>query len=107
MNDPDRLDFQAPITVRVTAGRHAERVGEAVGMRHGPCRCADAALCKRGVADARRCNVFLVEVEFGGGYRAEFTLGQIEQLAPGRIGRGSDEERGAYARAAMRRKEFA
>lgn len=84
MHDPDRLEFSAPPQVRVTAGKHAGRVGEAVAVSH-------------------KKNRLMIEVEFGGGYRAVLPLGEVEQLAVGRIERGSDQERGQYARAAWRR----
>lgn len=87
MHYPDRLEFSAPPQVRVTAGKHAGRVGEAV-----------AILCKDGK--------ILLEVEFGA-YRATFGLGETEQLAAGRIDRGSDAERNTYARAAIRRRTAA
>lgn len=87
MNDPDRLAFVVPPQVRVIAGKHAGRVGEAVAVFH-------------------KGNRIHVEVEFGA-YRATFGLGEVEQLARGKAERGSYEERGAYARAAIRRREFA
>jgi hypothetical protein len=86
MHNPDRLAFEVPPQVRVIAGKHAGRVGEAV-----------AIFFKK--------NRIWIEVEFGA-YRATFGLGVIEQIAAGRIERGSDEERRAYACAAVRRREF-
>lgn len=87
MHDPDRLTFVCPPQVRVIAGKHAGRVGEAVAV-------------------FPKDNRFWIEVEFGA-YRATFGLGEVEQLARGEADRGSFEERNAYARAAVRRREFA
>lgn len=88
MNNPDRLDYGAPVPVKVVAGRYAGRTAEAVGMSH-------------------RNNRIVIHVEFPNGTTATLQLGEVEQMQSGRVERGSAEERALYIEEAQRRKRAA